>query len=510
MARWLTAAAVAFRRAVGLPLHRLELFALFPLLAVAVAAMSNRPVAEVVGVVLPLLVMVDVIARPRPRLSPSTDDRPAGMPPRAALDEALARIALTPDRRNTACLAVRLDRLDHVARCWGGEGRDEVVRRTAERLRTALRPGDPLARIDDTTFGILLRADPHGRGGTAMVAAERILAAISEPIAIGGGTARVSASVGIATPPDVPLRDLAKCAEAAVAEAQSLRPGTIRYFSQDLQARLDRAAELRASVERAFASGEIRAWFQPQICTDTGQISGFEALARWHHPTLGVLAPGQFLDAVGGAGRMSHLGQTMLTQALTALAAWDRHGLRIPGVSVNFSAEELSDPSFPDRMKWEVDRFDLRPGRVIVEILESVAAHGDDDLILRNIDQLASHGFNIDLDDFGTGQASIQNIRRFRAGRIKIDRSFVTGIDRDPEQQAVVAAILSMAQHLGVGTLAEGIETPAEHTILALLGCDHIQGFGVSRPMRIEDSFGWIETYRARSAEAPQIGRRAG
>ena len=289
-----------------------------------------------------------------------------------------------------------------------------------------------------------------------------------------------------------------------------MRPGTIRHFSRDLKDRLSRDAELTRSVDQALSSGEIRAWFQPQVCTDTAQIIGFEALARWHHPTFGTLSPGQFLDAVANAGRLPCLGEVMLQNALVALTNWDDKGLNIPSVSVNFSSEELRDPDLASKVKWEVDRHEVDPERVCVEILESVAALSQDDVILRNIDQFAAHGFQLDLDDFGTGQASIQNIRRFRVNRIKIDRSFVTSIHTDPQQQATVSAILALAQHLKVHTLAEGVETSGEYSILAQLGCGAVQGYGVARPMPFEETFGWIDGHRMRAASAPVIGRKTG
>ncbi|MBF9028838.1 EAL domain-containing protein [Rhodobacterales bacterium HKCCE3408] len=493
---------------------RAETLALFPLLAIVVASLWDRSVAEATGIVLPALLMIDVLTRllrraPEPPTDGFSRDPTTGLPLRGAAEAALAAVAAR-DRMTTACLFVRLDGQENLARKWGPDGRDDILRRTAERVRVTLRGDDTMARVEDGTFAIVLHPQPLVRSETVRRIAARLQSSIAEPIHIGGGTANVTASIGIATPDPLEVRDLAQGAETAVAEAQGCGPGSVQDFSSDLHDRVKQAAELTRSVDQAFAEGEIRAWFQPQICTDTGEISGFEALARWHHPALGLLAPGQFLQPIRNAGRMARLGETMMSQALSALAAWDRRGLRVPSVAVNFSPEELRDPGLSDRVKWEVDRHDMRPGRLTVEILESVAALGHDDMILRNVDQLASHGFNLDLDDFGTGQASISNIRRFRAQRIKIDRSFVSGIDADPEQQSMVAAILALAEHLGVETLAEGVETSGEHSILAQLGCGHVQGFGIARPMPFEETVHWIDRHRTHAVSPPRIGRRAG
>ena len=157
----------------------------------------------------------------------------------------------------------------------------------------------------------------------------------------------------------------------------------------------------------------------------------------------------------------------------------------------------------------ELDRFDLEPRRLSIEILENVVAETDNDVVVANIAALAKLGCGIDLDDFGTGHASITSIRRFTVRRIKIDRSFVTKLDEDREQQKMVAAILSMAERLGLETLAEGVETPGEHALLAQLGCGDVQGFGIARPMPIDDTMEWIARHRIKLGTMPKIGTRA-
>jgi EAL domain-containing protein (putative c-di-GMP-specific phosphodiesterase class I) len=169
-------------------------------------------------------------------------------------------------------------------------------------------------------------------------------------------------------------------------------------------------------------------------------------------------------------------------------------------VSVNFSAAELGSPQLPDRIRWALDRFHLEPGRLTVEILESVVTRTDNDMIVRNIAALSDMGCGIDLDDFGTGQTSLANIRRFALRRLKIDRSFVTRIDEDPGQQRVCSAILSLAERLGLETVAEGVETSGEQAMLAQIGFTHAQGFGIGRPMPYEETAEWMARHSARLA----------
>ena len=514
MKRRLVGVLSAVPRSLGFSPVRLEILALFPLLCIAAAAIWDRTVAEVTGIVLPALLICDVIAQKLSRTSTApveiARDPRTGLATRAALEAMLQEAGRADGQVTTACLFIRIDGHDILARRWGSRERDEILRRTGERLKNTVRRDDMLAAIDAGTFGLVLQFAPAKRPDNAEALADRIATALKEPIHISGGTALITVSIGVASPGELVFSELLGGAEAALTEAQGIRPGTIRHFSRSLRDRLTRDTELARSVDHALTSGEIRAWFQPQVCTDTGQILGFEALARWHHPNYGTLSPAQFLDAVANAGRMPRLGEVMLQNSLSALVSWDRKGLKIPTVSVNFSSEELRDPELADKVKWEVDRHDIDPERVTVEILESVAALGADDVILRNIDQFAAHGFALDLDDFGTGQASIQNIRRFRVQRIKIDRSFVTGVHTDPQQQSAVSAILALAQHLGVQTIAEGVETSGEYSILAQLGCGAVQGYGVARPMPFEDTFAWIDGHRMRTATPPAIGRKTG
>ena len=204
-------------------------------------------------------------------------------------------------------------------------------------------------------------------------------------------------------------------------------------------------SQLKEEITSALNNGQIKAWFQPQISTDTGQVVGFEALARWVHPSKGVIPPAEFLSMIEELNLLERLAEVMTLQSLKAIQAWDRAGLVIPQVGVNFAGPELSNPKLVEKISWELDRFDLQPERLAVEVLETVVARSPDDIVTRNICKLGELGCKIDLDDFGTGHTSIASIRRFSVSRIKIDRSFVMKSDLDPEQQRMISAILTMA-----------------------------------------------------------------
>jgi diguanylate cyclase (GGDEF)-like protein len=415
--------------------------------------------------------------------------------------------------RSTACLVVQFDDCDRLLDRYGRSVQAEVLSRSTDRICSALRQGDVIARLEGGGLAIALA--PGRRMGleTLVQIAARLQAQVALPLSVEAAQLYVTCSVGfcaLAESPEAGGAALLDAAQIAADEARRNGPGAIRAFAADMaRTRADRQAR-RAELEAALDEGQFRPFFQPQICTDTGALSGVEALARWVHPERGVLPPSEFLTALAEAGLADRLGETMLAQSLAALAKWDRAGLRVPQVGVNVSDAELRDPSFADRVKWELDRLDLAPGRLAVEILETVAARAENDVVVTNIASLSRLGCGIDLDDFGTGHASILNIRRFAVRRLKIDRSFVHAVDKDPEQQRIISAVQSLADRLGIDTLAEGVETPGEQSILAQLGCRHLQGYGIARPMNFDACQDWIRLHQTRVPTPPRIGRKTG
>ncbi len=428
----------------------------------------------------------------------------------AALDAILPGIAEAG--RSTACLVVQFDDLNDILDRHGRSAQAEVLARCEDRLRGALRMGDIVAHMQGDNFVVVLAPVRRLDLETMVQLSARLQEAITAPISLGAAQIYVTASIGFCISgraPEPTGRAIIDAAQTAADEAARHGPGAIRAFSMDMTRRQASRDAVRDQIEAALENGQIRPHFQPQISTDTGEISGMEALARWHHPDRGCLAPSEFLPAVEGGDLTERLGEVMLFHALTALTEWDRKGLRVPNVSVNFSAADLRNPRLPDRLKWELDRFELTPDRLTVEILETVIAASENDMVVANIAALAAMGCGIDLDDFGTGHASITTIRRFAVRRLKIDRSFVTRVDQDREQQKLVSAIVSLAERLGLETLAEGVETASEHAMLSQLGCGHVQGYGLARPMPMEEASDWILRHMQRQDRIPRIGARS-
>ncbi len=449
------------------------------------------------------------------RVDPTATDALTGLASRA---EMLRRLSeFLEIARNSggeaAVLYIDIDQFSRINGRFGMAAGDAMLTEIGQRISDCVRDSDLVARVDGDEYAVVLF--PPGKVDTtlALALADRIGAALAKPFAVDRIPCFLTSGTGVCMSGRAPMQtaeSVLDAAATAMAHGRRNGPGLVGSFSPKMRREAVKMRALAPDIDAALDDGQIRPWFQPQICTDTGEIAGFEALARWEHSEKGVILPGMFLKAIANAGKSARLGEVVLYHSLSALRSWDRAGLRIASVGVNFSSTELRNPKLVEKIKWEVDRFDITPARLTIEILEDVVSDHDDDVIRHNVRALAAHGFGIDLDDFGTGHAAIANIRRFAVNRIKIDRSFVTRIDEDSEQQVMTGAIIRLAESLGLETLAEGVETVGEHNRLAQLGCRYIQGFGVARPMRFEDTIAWMHQHRDKLAKGSGTVRRAG
>lgn len=414
----------------------------------------------------------------------------------------------------SAVFQIEIDEFEDFVDQNGQNAAEKVVATVADRVVSVMRNEDAVAQTGRCKLSVCVAPVTHLDLELCIQISARLQAAIEDPVSLDGTAVYATACIGFCQSSRIASRngkDWLEAANSAVREAQHNGNNSIRAFSDEMKRKIQTRSELRAAVITGLERGQIQPWFQPQISTDTGLVTGFEALARWDHPNRGMISPAEFLPAIEQAGKLERLAEVMIYHAFTALKAWDSAGVRVPHVGVNFAGPELSNPKLIEKIKWELDRFDLEPERLVVEVLETVVAGAPNDTITRNINGLGALGCRIDLDDFGTGHASISSIRRFSVSRIKIDRSFVMKADRDPDQQRMVSAILTMAERLEVETLAEGVETVGEHALLAQLGCDHVQGFGIGKPMPFDQTLDWIARHNAKLQAAPQIlGNRSG
>ena len=490
--------------------RRPELLAFLPAVTLAAFWLGGEGALVAVALALPAVYALAGLlgAGPARELVLPGVDPVTGLP----LRDAAVR-ALDGPQGAAGCIVIGLDGADRLARLHGHRAFCDILRQTAARVAGAVQRRDTVCRLDGACFAVAL-GPARGAGLERLLqTAARIHDAVELPLDFDGTPVSVTAALGFCLgdrAPDPGGAALLEAAILAMDEAARHGPGGIRAHAEGMRQRMDELAELREALSCALDAGEVQAHFQPQLCTDTGRVSGMETLVRWHHPARGLLGPADFLPGLLAAGLAERLGEVMLDGALRALRRWDRAGHAVPAVSVNFAPEELRNPRLPERVQWELDRFALTPERLVIDLREAVLADPDEEVLADTLHRLAGLGCGIDLDSFGTGRASVAVLRRFPVRRLKIGRSFVAGLDADPAQQRTVAAVLSLAERLELETLAVGVETPGEHAALAQLGCGHVQGFAIARPMSEDTAAAWIAAQAAEPRLLPPKVQRQG
>lgn len=405
--------------------------------------------------------------------------------------------------QTTACFQLGITGFDEISRTLGDEAASEAQTLVTYRLKSALRSGDHVFHLEGNRYLVFVAPGFRLKLDSLLELGKRLRTAVEEPLSLFGTTQFLTVAIGIASSLNFARNTTADTwiasAAQALSEAASNGPSSTRVWSDKLSQNRQTRRALREELNDALANGQIQAFFQPQVSIRTGRVVGVEALARWHHPQRGYLEPSEFLRAIKDRGEMDALGKTMLSQALSALQRWDGLGLDVATVSVNVSDIELRNPSLPDHIRFEMNRLGLSHQRLAIEVLDSVAT-GADDVIHRNLTQIAKMGCRVDLDDFGTGNASVAALRYLPVKRVKIDRSLVKGSDKNADQKQLLNAILAMSERLDLETLAEGVESIGEHGVLRALGCQFAQGFLFARPMPAQDCEDWLREHRAANA----------
>jgi diguanylate cyclase (GGDEF)-like protein/PAS domain S-box-containing protein len=411
-----------------------------------------------------------------------------GLPNRSLLLDRLNHWAARAgrDRSTAAVLFVDLDNFKVINDALGHDQGDRLLCSVADRLERELRPSDTIARVGGDEFVVFCEDIPNEHTALAMV--DRLVHALDEPFDLGGQAQHATASVGIAlgdgsTDPEVLIRN----ADAAMYRAKERGRARYELFDDEMRRRSISWLETESELRRAIDGDELRNVYQPIVSPRTGQIVGFEALVRWHHPERGVIAPADFIPVAEQSGLIVPLGRTVLEQACNEAASWNRdRGERPPlRLAVNFSPRQLSHPRAVDTVVDALESAGLPPQLLCVEITES-ALVDDAASTLATLNSLKELGVTLALDDFGTGYSSLTYVRRFPIDTLKIDRSFIDGIVGSSEDEAIVTAVLSMGRALGVHVVAEGVETEEQAERLRALGCKLAQGYLFSRPVAPE------------------------
>jgi diguanylate cyclase (GGDEF)-like protein len=405
-----------------------------------------------------------------------TDDL-TGLPNRRALFRELDVLTAAGERssRKVALLQLDLDGFKELNDTLGHAAGDDLLIAISRRLEAVV-PGT-LARLGGDEFAALV---PEGHDARQVAAA--IGDALHVPLDIAGVGVAVNASVGIAHfPQDAQdARELARRADVAMYDAKRLGTVVAGYTAEHDEHSLDRLS-LAADLRSAFDRDELWLAFQPQVDIATGRISGAEALIRWRHPVRGDVPPGVLLPIAERTGLMQQLTLWVLDRAVSQAAAWRRAGLDVR-MAVNVSAIVLVDATLPDRIAETLGRHALTADNLVVEVTED-AVMRDPRRAIEILGRIKALGVEIAVDDFGTGQSSLEQLKNVPADELKLDRSFVLGMADDAHDAAIVGSVVGLGRALGLRVVAEGVETPQVWQHLAALGCDVAQGFGLARPM---------------------------
>ena len=422
-------------------------------------------------------------------------DNLTGLPNRRRLlDWMEANLALE-NEGEAAALFLDLDRFKEINDALGHDAGDLVLQEAVARLEAALPEGAILGRWGGDEFIVVL---PHGTAA-ARAAAElgtAMIAAIGKPFDLNGQTVTPGLSVGYATFPSHARtkRDLLTAADLAVNEAKRTGRGRVVGFKPALAHEQNRHYSLSRELSDGLAAGDFSLDYQPIIDRKTGQVTAFEALARWTHPELGEIAPGEFIPIAEESRLILDLGDWVLRTACGEIAKWDRDDFA-PSLAVNVSVRQLASEDFAMRVQQILVQSGLAPGRLELEVTEGIFAVGSDAVTHANIESLRALGVSLAIDDFGTGYSSLSRLVSLPVSTVKIDRSFVAAMDGIGGP--VIESTLLIAQRLGLRVIAEGIETVQRAERLSELGIDLVQGYYYGFPSPAI----WQSPPRAKEAE---------
>jgi len=412
------------------------------------------------------------------------------LPNRQLLLDRLQRALSDHDRpREGALMFIDLDNFKVLNDTLGHQKGDLLLQQVAERLRSCVARGDTVARLGGDEFVILLENSGHKPlqpAEGARIVSERILAKLGEPYLLSGYLHHSTCSIGVTLFGRAPwsVSELLKQADLAMYQAKNAGRNTVRFFDPEMQAVVTANATLATDLRQAWREGQFLLDYQPQVGAD-GRMTGVEALLRWRHPHRDIVMPSHFIPTAEDTSLIIPIGGWVLEQACAQLAEWaKRDDRKHLSIAVNVSVRQFRDPEFVDEVMRAIERAGIVPHKLKLELTESLLADGIE-VTVAKMGSLKEMGVTLSLDDFGMGYSALSYLKRLPLDQLKIDREFVKDILTDENDAAIARTIIGLAQSLGLGVIAEGVETQAQRAFLAQQGCHEYQGYLFCKPLPI-------------------------
>jgi diguanylate cyclase (GGDEF)-like protein len=423
----------------------------------------------------------------------ATRDALTGLPNRLLLHERLGQAIAHAKRggRRVGALFIDLDRFKNVNDTLGHRIGDELLKRVSASLSSALRETDLLARLGGDEFAVIVE-DFDDRAVLGRIA-QKLLDAIAQPFEIESHAIYVTSSIGIAVYPDDSddPEELLKHADVAMYRSKDLGRNTFQFLDADLAEHRLRQHRLESALRSALDQGTLRLHYQPVVRVSDRAIIGAEALLRWTDPEHGSVPPQVFIPLAEESGLIHALGEWVLKTAAAQCVAWRNAGMPL-SVSVNLSARQFYREDLAQRISEIVMTEKCNPSWIELEVTETSLLH-DLDAIRTVLHQLRDEGFTVAIDDFGTGYSSLTHLKHFPIDTLKIDISFISDLESDPQDAAITEAIIGLARGLGLRVVAEGVGTREQLQFLVVRGCDCFQGYWESKPLPADE---FVSFYR--------------
>ncbi len=410
-------------------------------------------------------------------------DQLTGLPNRRMLDDRVTYL-LKMAKRNNEPLTVMyldLDNFKNINDSLGHTIGDYVLIEMAKRIKKTVREVDTVSRFGGDEFIMLF---PNTDSKAAMYIATKLIEEVSKPSVIEHHELTITPSIGISIYPNdgKDFETLLKNADTAMYRVKNTSRNAFHFFTQEMQLNLARNLQLENALRHALKRNELEVYYQPQISIFNGHIIGAEALLRWKHPELGMISPGEFIPIAESSGQIIEIGEWVLRTAIGQTKKWMDDGFSPMIIAVNISAIQFRQQNLLKLVTDILEDVQLPNEYLELELTEAVTMH-DPESVINVMNKFHEQGIRMSIDDFGTGYSSLSYLKKFKVYKLKIDQSFISDISNDPDDRAIVSAIIDMAHNLGLQTIAEGVETAEQLSFLRLHGCNEVQGYYFSKPL---------------------------